>query len=146
MDTIFCAKISKGKVEVKEDHRFRLFLKKFEGKIVELIIRSVRSKRTLSQNRFYHGVIIPMFSDYWGLSDPEEACFLLRKKFLKYAKMIRGKEEVFIRSTADLKSNEMADYLMKVQRFGETECGLIVPDREMFEEYERELYQLSEKK
>lgn len=91
-------------------------------------MEKLKDQRTLSQNRYYWGVVLKVISDDTG-HEPEEQHEFFKKKFIP-AKEIRVKNEVQIipGCTHDLtKDNFFSDYIDKIRVWYAQEGGYI-PD------------------
>ena len=80
--------VDDGKLKIRNRKEFDLNLLAFEGKDVEITVKRKRNKRSLMQNNYYHGCVVPAVR--FALN---EAGFkmsvlqvheLLKFKFLKY--------------------------------------------------------------
>src|SRR3990167_10631517 len=109
MIPLFWAKIQNGELKWRDISRLRDYLRSFkDGQEVEISIRKFKKNRTLNQNAYWHGVIVPLLSAHTGFTN-DEVCEVLRKKFLSYQKAGRDKKLYrFTRSTADLTTAELA--------------------------------------
>ena len=87
--------------------------------------KAVEKKLTRSekQNRYYWGVVLKTIGDDIGYL-PDEVHQLMAKEFLRYEK---APGEVFVRSTASLKTGEFEEYMSHVRRFAATELNILVP-------------------
>ena len=59
---IFRGKVVKGKIELDNRDRFRVYLSTFEGKRIELVLRERNTGRSDEANRYYWGIVINMLS------------------------------------------------------------------------------------
>ena len=92
-------------------------------------------KRTLSQNAYYHGVVVPMVKEglynqgYSEVKTNEDAHEILKHLFLK-RKMVNeknGDEITVAGSTADLKTVEFNMFLEEVWRWASEYLGIVIP-------------------
>ena len=84
-----------------------------------------KSKRTIDQNSRLWGLIYKTLGDAIGLN-VDEIHQLMGFKFLRYEKMVNGKNETFIKSTTKLNTAEMADYQNAIERFAISELGIYI--------------------
>lgn len=84
---------------------------------VEVIIRKPSRSRSLNQNAYYHGVVIPMLAERFSGSSRNEIHESLKKEFLG------GK------STTELSTTEFETYLEQIKARA-AEMGVIIPDPE----------------
>jgi hypothetical protein len=103
--------------------RWKMALGALDGKPVEVTIQRERKKRSLSQNSYYHGVVVKMLADAAGY-EPDEMHDALRWEFLR----VHGEERLpSVRSTTELSTVEFEDYLSKCRMLGAQVYGVYVP-------------------
>lgn len=134
----FKAKVLNGKLVLPSTKLFIENLKNFEGKEVELIIQRYRKSRTLKQNAYYWGAIIPILADYCGYDD-QEIHEALKIKFLSKKGIIPT-----VISTTKLNTAQFTDYIERIKRWASIELNVVVPDPdeiwiEMSEDLEKEI-------
>ncbi len=91
---------------------------------MEVIVRRPRVQRSLSQNSYYWGVVIPLFAEYCGYDDPQDLHYALKVKFLSEPEE-HGLGRV--RSTSSLTTAEFTEYVERVRKLA-AEHGVYVPD------------------
>jgi hypothetical protein len=91
------------------------------GKFI-LEIKKSKNVRSLSQNRFYWGVVLPIMSDFFGYSN-EEMHQICATTYLRYEK--DGKE--FTKSTTKLDTKEFETYIEKIRQWAMSEYGVHIP-------------------
>jgi hypothetical protein len=96
-------------------------VKSFEGKRVELVLREFKAKRSDSQNRYLHGVVIPVFAEHCGYT-PDEMKEALKWRFLRKD----GGPFPTVRGTSELSTKEMADFIDEVCQLA-AENGIHIP-------------------
>jgi hypothetical protein len=85
-----------------------------------------RENRSGNQNKYYWGVVIKTLSDETGFT-PEEMHEVLKRKFLKYNKVLPNGEQVGITmSTTDLDTKEFEEYMEEVRRFAIQELDILI--------------------
>lgn len=119
MEPKFRGKIENGAFVVdgfQKDQR-RAYFQGLEGKEVEEIVQKPSKSKTLQQLRYLHGVVFALSSEASGYTR-QEVKGLLKGQFLTTyvqhsAKLhgIQEKEHPFVRSLADLKTDEMAKFI-----------------------------------
>ena len=132
MNPIFSAKVNKGKLTILNQEKFDIYLMTL-GEDVEIIIRKPkidRSSRSTQQNRYYHGVIIPILSEELGYSK-EEIHEVLKSKFLSknlYIETKHGSTHIrVVKSTASLDTLEMEKYLSDIRQWSSIDLGIFIP-------------------
>jgi len=122
-----------------EKDKKRLFgvLKKLKGRH-SLSIEKFRDGRSGNQNRYYWGIIVNGLASEFGYFR-DEIHQLLRQKFLGYTRQnpISGKTEQFVRSTTDLNTEEMEEYLESIRVWALTEFSVYLPLPNEIAGYER---------
>lgn len=112
----------KLKLEPVDRVRFDRMCSLLTGKRVELSMRKFRKKRSLAQNSWYWGLLIPILSEHLGY-DADETHEALKFKFLR----VRIDEELeTVRSSASLTTEEYSRYMEDCQRLA-AEYGCDVP-------------------
>lgn len=101
----------------------------------EVIVRKKRKHRSLQQNNYYWGVVVPLVRD--GLKDSgimivttEITHEFLKMKFLERIKIYDNSGEVteIPGSTKDLTTSEMMDYIATIQIWGADFLNVNIPD------------------
>lgn len=87
-------------------------------------VRKSAEIRSLNQNRYYRGVVIPYLIETFGY-EPEEMHQIMAAMFLMYLK--EGTIQEFVRSTTTLSKAEFEDYLEKIRRWAFSEQGIKIP-------------------
>ncbi len=106
-----------------------------EGKFI-LEINKSKSVRSLNQNRFYWGVVLPIMSDHFGYTT-EEMHQICASTYLSYEK---GDKE-FTKSTTKLDTKEFEAYIEKIRQWAMSEHGVHIPvPNEVTEEMYIELH------
>jgi hypothetical protein len=100
-------------------------IRKHEGRQVNIEIKRYYPKKDRSneQNRYMWGVVYRLLADYTGHS-PEEIHEAMKYEFL----LSRESKLKVPRSTADLSTIEMEDYLSRVREFASLELGVYIPE------------------
>ncbi len=131
---IFSGEVKDGKFKMSDSdfERYWKWLLSHSGKY-QFIIKKVFKKRSLPQNNWYWGVILPMIADEMGEENHDEVHAILRSKFLSKTKVIKGKngelEEVKITGrTHKLSTHLFSIYVEKCRKFGAEFYGLNIPD------------------
>jgi hypothetical protein len=121
---LFRGKVVQGKIvfDPGETDRMTNAVKGLEGKLIELKLGKLKKIRSMSQNRYYWGVVIALFAEHVGL-DAEEMHAALKMKFLQKHD---GPMET-VRSTTDLSTEEFQEYLEKCKQLA-AEMGVEIPD------------------
>lgn len=114
----------------KKEEKQKLFesLRKLKDVPYWIEIKVDRNKRSGNQNRYYWGVVLKLLSEHTGFTK-EEMHETLRRKFLKYNKVLPTGEQVEVmESTTDLDTKEFEIYLDDVKRFSIQELDVYIPD------------------
>lgn len=123
MQKRFKAKLIDGKLSFYNPKELQnaLFALK-QGDIAVSVSKWTKPRSTL-QNRYYWGVIVELLSDYFGYT-PEEMHEALKYQFLLdyTGKLPRAK------STTELTTVEMEEFLSKVRTWASLEYSLYIPD------------------
>ena len=111
-------------------------LKSFAGKRIRFVIERLYNKRSNGQNRFFHGVVIPIVQQ--GLIDAgwnEAKSFEWTKDFIKIKVLMQetvntdtGEVLKLPRKTSELTTSEFMDLIADIQFWAAEYLGIIIPD------------------
>jgi len=87
-----------------------------------MTIKEYKENRSKQQNAYYWGVVLDIISKETGYF-PDEVHQEMGREFLAYEK----KGKWFVKSTTELGTKEMEDYLQRVRMFASTELHCLVP-------------------
>ena len=106
---------------------FKKNCENLEGKGGYISVIPFRKMKTNEQNRYYRGVVVAIFADYWGCTN-EEAHQALSNEHLKYYP--KPNMPVLIKSTAlsEWSTVEWEDYMVFLRNWGASEFGLYIPE------------------
>lgn len=128
------AKITNGHLDDNAELLFLYALCAHEGKDVRVTIERKRKQRSLSQNKYYWGVVIPavrgLLLDYGNEVDDEETHSFLKEHVGKLTTSVVGKSGrrvAITKSSASLSTAEFEEYLLRVRKFAAQE-GVQIPE------------------
>lgn len=124
----FWAVVRDGKISWRSPESVAAHMKKFpEGTDLEMTIEKRKEQRSLAQNRWYWGGILPLIAEETG-NTVEELHEIFKRMFLeKRVVEYRGKSIAMPGSTPDQDSAQFTDYLERIR--GEAaSMGIVVPD------------------
>jgi hypothetical protein len=105
------------------DAKFR----QMEGKDVRITVSKAERPRSNPQNRFYWGCVLTMIAAETGHTT-EELHEAFKAMLLPRCQVtVAGREVEIAKSTTDLSTGEMEDYLERVRAFAATELGMTIP-------------------
>lgn len=125
----FIGKVNNGKFIPENEDGYTVWMMNLENKECLLTIGEKKNQRTMSQNRYYNGVILKLIGEHLGY-DRDEVHDILTAKFLKKIVNVDGKDMVVVRSTTSLTTEEMSNYIEKCKRFSAIELGCFIPEPE----------------
>jgi len=127
----FLAKIKDNKVKMEEPFKARCweYLRGLEGKEVEVTIKLPQDypQRSNQQNKYYRGVIVELISDHLGY-EPEEVHEILKQKFLGEVLSVGGQEFSVGKSTTELDTVQMENFMERVRTWASIEFSLVLPE------------------
>lgn len=97
-------------------------------------LEKTKRKRSNNQNRYLWGVVYPLvrdgFKDLGNKESIETIHEFLKARFLKKEIVHEDTGEVlsFTRSTTDLSTSEMMDYIAEIQQFSAEYLNVVIPD------------------
>ena len=123
---IFYGKVASNKLELENKEGFKFWLLGLEGREVELTGGEKQLRhydaRSLQQNKYYWGVMIPILGNYFGMTH-NETHEALKWHFLRK----EDKKIPTIRSTTDLSTVEFEEYMKQVRVWASEEFGTYIP-------------------
>ena len=117
---------SDGWLRLDRERDHRAYLHRLKGQRVEVVVRKVRTQRSQQQNKYLHGVVLPLLAEAFGNDVHEHDALhyaLLAECFGTYEVLGR---QVPKRTSSQLSVAEFQEYLDWLIRFG-AEHGVIVP-------------------
>ena len=128
MNPYFNGTISNGQVKLNNKEQFYDYIRNFEGKVIQVLVKKYKSEKTLKQLAYLWGVALKLISEHTGHSTSELYTYCLNK----YAPQIEVMGELCPKTARDFTSTEMSEFIGKVIMFG-AELDVIIPDPEMVE-------------
>jgi hypothetical protein len=112
-----------GELSINEIVRFKQFLLGLRGKEVSVVVKRYSKGRSNQQNRYYFGVVVAMLADFtgYGIDEMHEA---LKQQFLRVESETRFN---ITKSTAELATVEMEEYLSSIRSWASVELGVYIP-------------------
>lgn len=108
-------------------------LQRWEGKRVSLKLSEAKKRRSISQNAYYWGVVVPavqgLLEQHGNTYEPEEIHEFLKARVggLRKVVIAPGGPEIVTQSTARLSTTEFQEYLAKVVAWA-AEFDLQIPE------------------
>lgn len=120
----FFGRVDAGAIELRDKTEYALYLRKLEGKDVEVVVRRVRSQRSLQANAYYWAVIIALMAEEFGY-DKQEMHEVLAMRFLRIEDCpVTGSPRR--KRTPDCDSKAFGEYVDACIRLA-TEHGVYIP-------------------
>lgn len=123
------ALIVRGKLKLTTHERqgMERGLTQFADGYVTVRVEKAQRKRTDQQNRFWHGIVIPLFADHCGESVVDMKRTLALELIPVEVKRFDGVVVVVPGHTADLNVAEFNDLIKRAQKLG-AEMDIYIPD------------------
>ena len=129
----YSGKVKNGELKIVNRSQFNRELEYFEGKDVEVQVRKKRKKRSLMQNAYYFGVVVPCVVE--GLKDVgyrvnrELTHEFLKSKFAREEIVNEETSEVLsiIGSTAKMTTSKMMDYFAEITQWAAEFLNIQIP-------------------
>lgn len=135
MKLIYNGKVKEnGKLHINNRMQFLKDILCFLGKDITLTIERKKRKRSLSQNAYFHGVVVPMcregFIDVGYNYTIEETKLELKKMFAIGEKVNINTGEIrqFIKDTSGMTTSEMMDFIVEIQQWAAEFLSIVIPD------------------
>ena len=123
MNPIFLGSVQNGKLVFNNFEPFKNYLHTLEGKSVDVVIRIPKKDRSNEQNRYMWGVVYELLSETTGYT-PNEIHDAMRMLFLQD----NLRKIPTLRSTTELSTIEMEDYLEKIRQWAAQELSCVIPN------------------
>ena len=114
---------SNGKLEFENISAFARKLAELKGERVQILVERRKKHRSIAENNYYWGVVIPLLCDHFGYFE-EEMHDVIKLKFLYEFDKRTGLAR--IRSTANLTTVEFEDLMTKIRTWASEE-GVFIP-------------------
>lgn len=120
--------IEGGTFRLQERRLFHDAMKRFPDGPVVVDIKTTKPQRSSAQNRYWHGVVIPLFAEHCGYELDEMKDALALKLIPKeITDMDTGEVKVVPGHTSDLNVKAFNDLIERAQRLG-AEMDIYIPD------------------
>ena len=108
--------------------RLYLVLKNLQSGVYKVTLQKIKDSRSLNQNKYYWAVVVSVLASEVGYFK-DEMHMVLRRKFLGYTRTnpITGEQEMFAKSTTDLNTQEMEEYLEAIRVWAISELDIYIP-------------------
>lgn len=124
-----------GKLHLDAKGVFVGFLRSLANKPIEIVVRVKRRQRSLNQNRWYFGVIVPMIAEHCGYQRHEYDA--LHDELVRVHLGLRPEPNPLklrvSTSDPDFTTADFAEYCEQVRIWAATELGVVIPDPETAE-------------
>lgn len=117
---------SKGRLTLDDQPGYARQVARLANKPIELVVRQKRAQRSLRQNAYWWGVVIPLLSEHLGY-DKDEMHEALKYKFLRLDAEPDTHGLVRMRGTSTLNTKEFTDLIEDVVTWAGAEFGVVVP-------------------
>ena len=142
MDLRFIATVKDGVFNLGTDYnrkRLRMALRQLNGKTVTFTVHPKKHTRSLKQNGYYWGAIVPLFVKMFNTGiateeqkwSPEDVHEKLKMEFNFCYRQTKEGMQKLPRSTADLTVGEFAEYLFRIEEYCK-ENGIYIPTVEEY--------------
>jgi hypothetical protein len=107
---------------------FRAAMRRFPHGRGVITVKVLRESRSSQQNRFYHGVIIPLFAEHCGYEfDEMKDALALKLIPREVVDLDTGEVRIVPGHTSQLNTKEFNDLIERAQRLG-AEMGIDIPN------------------
>ena len=127
MDIYFDGTVENGKVKLNNREQFDDFILQFEGQQIQACVRKYDRSRTIPQNRYLRGVVVPIVAKEMGEANHDAVHEHLINEF--GIEVVSDTGITYKKRTSDYSTMEIKEYVRRIQTFYADE-GLIIPDPE----------------
>jgi hypothetical protein len=131
---IYQTEVRGGRLHIFRRKEFLRDIQQFEGKRTEIILQLRKNRRSIEQNAYYWGVVVPMvraglYDAGWRYSITDthqelKRMFLLREKVNENT----GEVREYIASTTELTTTEMNDYWAEIWQWAAEYLNIQIPE------------------
>lgn len=126
MDARLRAKITGGRIVFANEEAFLKTKSALEGKDVSVVISAWRKARSTPQNRYYHGVVIPLIAESTGYTNTETHEILKQMFFSKEVTI--GKKTVLIATTTKENTVEWEEKMSMIRSWASGDLHIFIPE------------------
>lgn len=119
--------IANGRLQVQHRAGFEAAMARFPDGVVVVEVKVQRPQRSSQQNRYWHGVVIPLFAEHCGYDLHEMKDVLALKLIPKEVTDLNGETRTVPGHTSDLSVKDFNDLIERAQRLG-AELNIYIPD------------------
>ncbi len=130
----YTGRVNAGVLKVINRKQFDKDLLIFEGKEVELIVKKKKKVRSLSQNAYYHGALIPIIREALydsGIHIDRNGVHELLKLKCNQIECINkktGEVTTLLGSTTQLSTSEFMDYIVRIKNWAREFLNIELPE------------------
>jgi len=117
---------SKGRLTLDDPSAYARQVARLANTPVELTIKQKRAQRSIRQNAYWWGVVVPLLSEHLGY-DKDEMHEALKYKFLRLDAEPDANGLVRMRGTSTLNTKEFTDLIEEVVTWAGAEFGVVIP-------------------
>jgi hypothetical protein len=130
MTPIWDGTIKDSKLFLDKGEKFKQHLQSLNGKRVQVTVEKIKNSRTISQNRYYWGVVVKLIAQHTG-HDPEQIHELLKQmfspKWYAHFSTLTDTSKGIPTSTTRLDTIEFVEYTEKCRMWANEFLGLEIP-------------------
>lgn len=120
--------ISDGKLQLSGRKLFDEAMRRFPNGEVTVRVFTARPKRSDAQNRYWHGVVVPIFAEHCGYEFDDMKDELALKLIPKeLTDMLTGEVRIVPGHTSDLNTKQFNELIERAQKLGAS-MDLYIPD------------------
>ncbi len=123
----FLAEVKENKIVLKNKEIFQSEVAKLNGKLVELDLKEVKSKRSLAQNAYFWGVIVEILSKELGYSS-KEMHNILKGLFLTKTVLFKNDWIEYTVGTSELDTKEFEKIMDEIRMWAIVEWNIWIPE------------------
>ena len=125
-------RVAKGVPVQKFSREVQQYHKTLQDGLYTMTIEEAKSKKSLEQNAYFHGVLVDMLSKETGFTFRDCKKWIKKELGTKelYTDPISGKKEMEPKSIADYNLDEMSQLIQRTVDFLTHDLGLVVPNPE----------------
>lgn len=112
---VFPVTVENGKLKILHPDRWEAFKRTLKDGRYKLIVKPMKQQRTLDQNSYYWGVVLPTIADETG-HDVNELHDIFKQRFLQRKTVtFNNKDYEVTGSSTDLSTQEFSEYIERIK-------------------------------
>ena len=116
-----------GVLFIENPVSFKRYISGLKDKPLTVTVKAVRKHRSLDQNSYFHGVVLPILSQETGYTT-DEMKDIVKTLFLRKTMTVAGQEIEVVLGSSDLNTKQFENFMEDIRRWASTELWCDIPE------------------